>query len=441
MSERAHLIVGLGVTGTAVARALHRRGIPVVAIEDRLTDAHRTLAAELGFTLHEAPEASAMLAIVDSVGFLVPSPGVPDWHPVFAAAAAAGVVQVSEFDLAARWDDRPIAAITGTDGKTTVTTMVTEMLNQAGRRAIDAGNTAVPLVEAIDDPDLDVFVVEASSFRLGHSRAFAPRVATWLNWGPDHLDVHADLASYRAAKASIWNNLGPDSTAIANADDPVVADHAPDTALLFSTTRRPDEAAYVAHDGKLHAFGDPYFAIVDLARSLPHDIANALAATATAQAAGADLDAIAAVLRTFGGLAHRVQHVGECGGVRYINDSKATVPHAVVAAVNSFESVVLIAGGRNKGIDLAPLAEPRERIRSVVAIGDAAAEVESAFAGIRDVVTAESMAEAVQAATAAAEPGDVVLLSPGCASFDWYGNYGERGDDFIRVVKEELGPC
>jgi UDP-N-acetylmuramoylalanine--D-glutamate ligase len=174
--------------------------------------------------------------------------------------------------------------------------------------------------------------------------------------------------------------------------------------------------------------------VEELPRSLPHDVSNALAASASALESGASLDGVRAALREFQGLPHRVTLVGEAGGVRYYDDSKATVPHAVLAALRGFESVVLIAGGRNKGIDLSPLASEVDRVRAVVAIGEAAPEVERVFEGKRPVTVAASMDDAVAAAASAARPGDAVVLSPGCASFDWYRNYGERGDDFARAV-------
>ena len=428
------LVVGLGVTGEAVVRALVARGHDVVVVEDRPTEQKQRVAAELGVDLVAAPDAAALDGLVAAAEAVLPSPGVADAHPVFAAARSAGVPVRSEFDLAAAWDDRPLVAITGTNGKTTVTTLVTEMLEHSGRRAVAAGNTDVPLVSAIDDPATDVFVVEASSFRLGHTERFAPAVATWLNFAPDHLDVHASLAVYEAAKARIWADQGPDDLAVANADDPVVAAHrGPARRVTFTT--RGDAGYHVADGALVTGDGTELVAVDALWRAFPHDVANALAASATALGAGATLDGVRATLTGFAGMHHRVELVGEQGGVRFYDDSKATVPHAVAAALAAFDSVVLIAGGRNKGIDLSPLAADVDRVRAVVAIGDAASDVEAAFAGRRPVETATSMDDAVRRAAALARPGDAVLLSPGCASFDWYSSYGERGDDFARAVR------
>lgn len=432
-------MLGLGVTGRAVLRALVGHGEQAVAVDDCPTDAGRALAEELDVALVEAPDASSLQGLVDGADAVVPSPGVPDRHPLFAAAVAAGVPVLSEFDLASRWDDRPLVAITGTNGKTTVTELTCAMLAASGRHAQAVGNTEVPLVTAIEDPTVEVFVVEASSFRLLHSKRFAPQVATWLNLAPDHLDSHATLAAYTAAKARIWADQSPDQVAIGNADDPVVAAHlrvAPARHVTFGLTPGAD---HCVEDGRLVlADGVVLAEVGELERSFPHDLSNALASAASAIHGGATPEGARQALLAFRGLPHRVSLVGEAGGVRWYDDSKATAPHATRAAVRGFESVVLIAGGRNKGLDLAELNEEADHIRAVVAIGEAAPDVVAAFDGVRPVRLAGSMSEAVEAAASLARPGDVVLLSPACASFDWYRSYGERGEDFVRAVTDLL---
>lgn len=436
-----HLVFGLAVTGSAVLRGLVRRGEGAIAVDDRPTDAGRALAASLGVELVEAPDASALAALVAGVDAVVPSPGVPDHHPVFGLARDRGVPVLSEFDLAGRWDDRPIVAITGTDGKTTVTELTTAMLEASGRRAVAAGNTEVPLVEAIDDPAIDVFVVEASSFRLLHSAHFAPAVGVWLNVAPDHLDNHATFEDYVDAKARLWRDQGSGDVAIGNADDPVVLER-----LRRAPARQETFGLAAAADNRLDgdqlvlAGGEVLLPAGDLPRAFPHDVANVLAAAAAARRAGATVDGCRAAATSFRGLPHRVSLVGEAGGVRWYDDSKATTTHATHAAVQAFDSVVLIAGGRNKGLDLGALAVDRDRIKAVVAIGEAAPEVAAAFDGVRPVRVATSMDEAVDAAASLAAAGDAVLLSPACASFDWYRSYAERGDDFARAVRAHLEP-
>ncbi len=440
------LVLGLGVTGRAVAGALTRRGIGAVVVDDRPDLAARAAADELGLALHEAPDEAALRALVAGVAGVIPSPGVPEHHPVFRVAAAAGVPVVGELDLAAAWDTRPCLAITGTDGKTTVTTLVTRMLQASGVAAVDAGNTEVPLVAAIDDPGPAVFVVEASSFRLAPLRRFRPLVGTWLNFAPDHQDVHRSLAAYEAAKANVWARHTAEQLAVANDDDPVVAAHAAGLARVEAFGLGPGDGPlagrprwHVAGGALRTPDGHALLHTAELHRAFPHDLANGLAAAATAMAAGASLDGAAAALRSFRGLPHRVALVGEADGVAWYDDSKATAPHATLAAVAAFDSVVLIAGGRNKGLDLDVLASAAPKVRAVVAIGEAAAEVEAAFAGVRPVRAATSMDDAVAEARALARPGDAVLLSPGCASYDRYRSYGERGDDFARAVRAALG--
>lgn len=430
-------VVGYGLHGQAVAGALVRRGVDVVLVDDRPNAAALEHAHGLGLAVVTAPADEALRGVLAEATHLIPTPGLPEHHPAFALAAELGVPVIGEFDLARQWDDRPCIAITGTNGKTTVTTMVTEMLIADGRRAVMSGNMELPLVVAIDDPETEIFVVEASSFRLGHSHTFAPTVATWLNFEPDHLDVHPSLDSYEAAKARIWANLGPDGVAIASATDETVKRNLPGrpTDRTFGGT---DGDALVI-DGAIVVHGREVAAVDDLARSLPHDVENALAAALTAIEAGASDTAVAQVLRSFTGLPHRVQLVGDAGGVRWYNDSKATTPHAVLAGTGGFDSVVLIAGGRNKGVDLTPLRALVPRLRGVVAIGDDAADVAAVFSGEATVVTADSMHAAVEAAAAMAEPGDAVVLSPACTSYDWYPNYGARGDDFARIVGERIG--
>lgn len=433
------VVLGLGVTGRAVARALVARGRTVLLVDDAPTAAATDLAGELGVALVDRPDADALGALLDGAGAWVPAPGLPESHLAFALAAARDVPVVGELDLAAAWDRRPCVAVTGTDGKTTVTTLIRLMLEASGIVAVEAGNTDVPLVAAIADPDPEVFVVEASSFRLAPLRRFAPVAAAWLNFGPDHQDVHLDIGRYEAAKANVWRDFGPDQLAVANRDDPVVMGHAAGRPQIetFGLGPVPDGPGghWSLDGGALRTpEGDAIVDASELERALPHDLTNALAAAAVARAAGATLDGTAAALRAFRHLPHRVQLLGQANGVRWYDDSKATAPHAALAAIAGFASVVLIAGGRNKGLDLSVLGRGAPQVRAVVAIGEATDEVAAAFAGVRPVTTAGSMDAAVRAAAHLAHPGDVVLLSPACASFDWYRSYGERGDDFARAA-------
>ena len=433
------LVVGFGASGEAVARRLQELGFDVVACDDTGGDEMRLRAAAAGVALEEHPEGARLAELVTAAEMVVPSPGVPAHHPLFALAAEAGTAVESELGLAADAIDVPLVAITGTNGKTTVTTLVAEMLTASGMRAIVAGNIGTPLTIAVGQP-VDVVVAEVSSFQLQLAPRFHPRVGVWLNLAPDHLDWHGSDESYAAAKFRVWENQGPDDVAVANADDPRVeawAAKAPGRVVRYGID---EPAEYSVAGGELVGpDGEIIIAVGELWRALPHDLGNSLAASAAALAGGASLDGVRAALRAFRGLPHRLVLVGDADGVRWYDDSKATNPHAAAAAIRSFESVVLIAGGQNKGLDLSALAESADRLRGVVAIGAAGDQVRGAFQGRTAVVTAESMDAAVEAAGDMAQPGDAVLLSPGCASFDWYGSYAERGDDFTRAVAERLG--
>ena len=436
------LVMGLAVTGEAVARAVLARGGEVTAVDDSPRAATREAAARLGIELVEAPDGRELVARARAADLVVVTPGIPPRHPVFPAAREAGTEVVSEIELASRWTDVPLVAVTGTNGKTTVVTLIEQMLCASGRRARAAGNIGTPLIEAVSEA-ADVFVVEVSSFQLAFTHRFRPVVAVWLNLAEDHLDWHPDMADYAAAKARIWRNQAGSDLAVVNADDPLVsaaatngATRAPAGLVTYGVTT----GDYRVVDGVLTTDDDvSVVPVAELSRALPHDISNALAALAAARPAGADTSSAASVLRSFGGLPHRVALVGESGGVRFYDDSKATTPASVLAALAGFDSVVLIAGGRNKGLDLTALRAGADRVRSVVAIGEAAPEVEAAWSGLRPVTSAESMEQAVAAAAAGARPGDVVLLSPACASFDWYSSYAERGEDFTRAVRQLIG--
>jgi UDP-N-acetylmuramoylalanine--D-glutamate ligase len=434
--RRRVLVYGLGVSGAAVARHLVAEGHEVVAVDDSGADGPRRLAAELGVDLVVAPDRAQLAALAAASDEVVVSPGVPAGHRVFSLGPA--VALVGEIELAWRRARVPMVAVTGTNGKTTVTTLIAAMLEASGVRAAAAGNIGAPLLDAVET-DTQVLVAEVSSFQLALTDTFRPAVAVWLNFSEDHLDWHATLEDYRAAKAKVWANSGPGDIVVANADDAVVLEASASardrgaTVITFGLTG----GDYTVAGGRLVGPGGRAFAAVDeLPRSLPHDLSDALCAAAAALAAGARPEGCRLALRAFRGLPHRVELVGEARGVRFYDDSKATTPGAVLAALGGFPSAVLIAGGRNKGLDLSVLRSAAPHLRGVVAIGEAAPEVTAAFDGACTVVQAPTMTEAVGLAAAMAHSGDVVVLSPACASFDWYTSYGARGDDFARCVRD-----
>lgn len=443
------LVYGVAISGSAVLRGLSRRGYDVVAADDNVTAGKRELAADLGITLHDAPDDDSIVELVGWADLVAPAPGIPETHRVVREAMAQERPLRTEIDLAYEWEQqrgggpRPLLAVTGTDGKTTTTFLATEMLRAAGHHAVAVGNTDVPLVEAIEDDSVDVFVVECTSFRLSWTTCFRPEAAVWLNLAPDHLNWHTDMTSYEAAKARMWMYQRTDDVAIGFVSDPVVMARlaaAPGRHVTFGlqgSDYRCDSLPGVG--GMLIGPSGPICAVSEMRRSLPHDITNALAAAALVQQAGlADTAAIASALRTFVGPPHRLEPVGSAGGNTWYNDSKATTPHAALTAIRAFPSLVLIAGGRNKGLDLSSLGSEPQRMRGVVAIGEAADLVAAIFAGICPVRRADSMSAAVSGAAELAEPGDAIVLSPACASFDWYpdGGYPARGEDFRTSVRE-----
>jgi UDP-N-acetylmuramoylalanine--D-glutamate ligase len=457
------LVVGLAVTGEAVARHCTAAGDTVVVIEDHPGVAshwaERVAATRsLGATVLERPDPGRSAQLATDADLVVPSPGVPERHPAIAAARLADVPVRSEIDLASDvlasdvWAGRgapALIAVTGTNGKTTVTTLTAAILEAAGVRVAAAGNIGRPLLDAVHD-DVDVVVAEVSSFQLAFTERFRPDAAALLNLGSDHLDWHRTFDAYAHAKANLFVHQRVDDLLVFNADDPVVAGlaaDAPGRRVSFSIAPGAANGYRVAHTATGHLLvtpdGDEIVAVTELGCSRPTDLANALAACALALDVVDDpvLGIVAArrALVAFGGLAHRMQVVTERDGVRFVDDSKATNVHATIAAVRGLDGVVLLAGGRNKGLDLGELRVLAPALRGVVAIGEAASEVRDAFAGSVTVVNAPSMKEAVRAASDLARRGDTVLLSPGCASFDWYSSYAERGDDFAREVRSHVG--
>ena len=434
------LVYGLAVAGRSTAKFLAARGEKLVVADDRPSADNATFAESVGAELIEGPEAAMTCARrMGEFSRLAPSPGVPEAHPIITSALRAGVEIVSEIELAyrdeqSRTNPRPIVAVTGTDGKTTTTLMAAAMLSASGRHAAAVGNTETPWVEALDE-DHDCFTVECSSFRLHYTRDFRAEAAAWLNLAPDHLDWHRDLDSYRSAKARIWASARSGDIAVAPVRDESIVASARSTAARVVTFGL-DRGDYRVESGALVG---PHGRIIDvgqLSRALPHDVTNALTACALVLESGlGTVEGVANALSRYHHAPHRIQFVAEVDGVSYYNDSKATSPHAAQAALTSFERIVLIAGGKNKGLDLSSMASQPQRMRAVVAIGHSANLIEAAFAGVCRVERADSMEAAVKTARQLADAGDVVLLSPGCTSYDWYSNYGERGDDFARCVR------
>lgn len=422
------VVIGYGITGRAVVEFLVEKGAAVSVYDDAKGHRSPPSAAVVTSSLNDQ-----FRSVVESADLVVVSPGVPRSHPVFQFARS----PISELELAYRHSETPMVAVTGTNGKTTVTTLITEMLVRAGLQARAVGNIGTSIISMLDEK-LDYFVVEASSFQLATTESFRPKVAVWTNFTPDHLDWHQGIDHYLASKARIFENQQQGDAAVMNGGDPVVCgiELRPGVKRL-SFGLGAFDFGLDRQRSALTKNGVPFLRLSEMVRTLPHDLENALASAAAAFSVGAGLVEIATVLREFRGLPHRVEFLGMLDGVSFYNDSKATTPASVIAGVRGFDSVVLIAGGRNKGLDLSPLVTLAPKLKAVVAIGQSSDELAALFAkgSSVPVVKASSMSEAVISARKLAAKGDVVLLSPGCTSFDWYSSYEQRGDDFRAVVE------
>ena len=433
------VVVGLGDTGLACARHLHAHGVDVAFSDSRSSppraeEARRSL-----------PTAEMRLGGFDREWFeqaveLVLSPGVSPREPAVAAAVDRGVPVLGEMELFARTARAPIVAVTGTNGKSTVCAWVHAMAEADGRDAAIGGNFGPPALTLLRrDPEL--YVVEVSSFQLETTRTLRPRVAALLNVSPDHLDRHGGFDPYRAAKARVFRGA---ATAVVRRDDAWLAALGARLAregarVVTFTSERPCEGEYgLVEDGGrtwLARGAERRLEIRDLALSGRHNALNALAAMAIADDLGIARDAIGRTLRRFPGLAHRCEPIGCDGGAHWYDDSKGTNVGATVAAVNGFDvPLVLIAGGDGKGADFRPLGralrQSADRIRKVVLLGRDAPAIRRLVEGRVPVADAGTMTEAVARAREAARPGDAVLLSPACASWDMYRDYRERGRDF-----------
>lgn len=424
------LVVGLARSGRAAAALLVRHGFSVVAVDAADVEAAELVGAGVDVRAHWNQPVEGPLDLV------VKSPGVPASATPVAAARKEGVPVISEIELAARFLSNPLIAITGTNGKTTTTELTAHLLREAGIDAVACGNQGTPicaLADAIDS--VTWLVVECSSFQLEDvGDAFRPRAAVLLNVTPDHLDRHASMQEYLAAKLRIFEHLGPTDLAIAPPGMAIPGEASPHTVDLDGQT---DTSIAWGTPGVAHAV---LGRVADWDRVVlrgTHNRQNVLVAVSLAAHAGADGSAIAAGLATFPGVAHRLEVVGELNGVTYVNDSKATNPDAAMAALDAYpKRVHLIAGGKAKGT---PFEELVERAVGAVVhaylIGDAATQLADAFSrgGVPATISGD-MAAALAAAHEVAEPGDTVLLAPACTSFDQYPNFEARGAHFRSVA-------
>ncbi len=442
------LVVGAGRTGIAAARFLLALQARVILtdiqerkdLQDSLAPVLETalqsgeLKLELGGHRHES---------FANCDFVVASPGIPLMLPYFETSRKAGIPILAEVELAFRHLKGTVIAITGTNGKTTTTMLVSHLLARAGMKAYAAGNIGAPLIDfAADSTPESVYAVELSSFQLEGIHEFRPFIGAILNLAPDHMDRYSRFEDYVSAKSRILMNQGRTDYAVLNADDPATAAMRTKVRarpVLFSRTQTPAEGAFIRNGRAVfrkEAKETDLFPVSAVGLPGPHNLENVLAACAMSILAGAPTESLEESIRAFKGVEHRIEFVLEMDGVRYFNDSKATNVASAAKSLESFSgNVHLIAGGRDKEGDFTVLKSlVRERVKQLVLIGEAAEKIRKALAGTTVIRKAQTIEEAVQLCSRLAERGDVVLLAPACASFDMFKDYEHRGRAFKEAV-------
>ena len=435
---RKVLVVGLGRTGLSVARFLAGQGCQVAVTDTRLEP------PGLAEVRHSLPDVALFLGGYDADAFasaeqIVVSPGVPLGHPLIAEARCRGVEVIGDVELFARVARAPVVAVTGSNGKSTVASWVADMARRAGREVRAGANLGTPALDLLEGGEPDLYVLELSSFQLEALDSLAPVAAGVLNVSPDHLDRYRGVPEYAAAKARIYRNA---AIQIVNRDDPLAAGLADPArpAVGFTLGEPGGEDFGVRRRGGedwLVRGGDWLLPVSAIRLAGRHNCANPLAALALAGAAGLPLPACLESLREFAGLPHRTQWVGHRAGADWYNDSKATNVGATLAALEGFERpLLLIAGGQGKGQDFMPLREAVcSRVRALILLGQDAGLLAAAIGDCVPVVRVKDMAAAVRAAAERVQPGDVVLLSPACASQDMFRDFEQRGEQFALAVE------
>jgi UDP-N-acetylmuramoylalanine--D-glutamate ligase len=443
LRKKRVLVVGLARTGVATALFCVGHYAIVSATETRgeseLGDAPAKLRTA-GVTLELGGHTEKTFLAQD---LIVPSPGVPADDPFLRLAKSKGITVWSEIELAYRFLEGKLIGITGSNGKTTTTTLVHHILKAGAMRAYLAGNVGTPLISEVEKMDAgSVAVAELSSFQLELIEKFRPNIGALLNLTPDHLDRHKTMEAYAAAKARIFANQTELDAAILNADDTASEKYAPKKPQVFWFSRKKvvtqgaclqGEEIVVAHHGKF----EPVMKVEEIPLAGAHNVENVLAAVVIARLAGVDSATIAKAVKSFAGVEHRLEFVAEIRGVRYYNDSKATNVDATLKALDAFPGrILVILGGKDKGSDYTVLQKPlRERAILALLIGAAADKIEKQIAGSVAIERAGTLERAVQAASLAARSGDAVLLAPACASFDQFENYEQRGRVFKELVR------
>ncbi|AEF95179.1 UDP-N-acetylmuramoylalanine--D-glutamate ligase [Desulfotomaculum nigrificans CO-1-SRB] len=449
LAGKSVLVVGAGKSGQAVCEFLSQKQARITLTDTKTEEQMQPLAEQLKaagirLALGDYPQVTR-----DSFDLLVVSPGVPLTVPPVAQAKAMDIPVIGELELAYRFARAPIVAITGTNGKTTTTSLIGQMFRDAGYHTLVAGNIGLPLASEVENYSRqDIIVAEVSSFQLETTQSFAPRVAVVLNVTPDHLDRHGSMAEYIRAKSLIFAHQDQEDWAVLNYDDPVTREMAadcPSQVLFFSRQHILEKGIYV-QDGKIMVADQGVTEITPVnTLRIPgaHNLENALAAVAAGYAMGIAATDLARTLESFAGVAHRLEYVATIDGVKYINDSKGTNPDAAIKALDAYnEPIILIAGGKNKGSDFTQFARKiKEKVRVLIVLGLHGYQIEAAARdqGFTNILQAQDYPQAVRLAHQQARPGEVVLLSPACASWDMFNNFEERGELFKQEVLKLKG--
>jgi UDP-N-acetylmuramoylalanine--D-glutamate ligase len=456
LNHKNILIVGLGISGIATARFAKQKGAFVTVTDmagEKELGVHAAMAHQLGVIMEFGKHD---IETFERADLIVLSPGVPHTILPIQRAMAKGVPIVGEFELAARYIREPVIAVSGTNGKTTTTTLLGSMLENSGLKVFVGGNIGNPLIDyAAKTGSADMVVAEVSSFQLDTITTFRPHVGVLLNITEDHLDRYPDFKSYARSKGRLFENQQQNDSAVLNGSDPIISSmtkHLHSRKLPFchqENSRAKERASALIHRGDLSTPASITIRMKEHRKiSLHlsgtyfpgrHNLENAAAASLAALAGGGTPEGVQFALNEFKGLAHRIEYIETIDHVRFFNDSKATNVDAVIRALETFEEpILLIMGGRDKGGDFRKLWDPiRQHIKKLILMGEATHKIKSVLGDhFRErTQTASTMEDAVRSAYHAASPGDIVLLSPACASFDMYSSYAERGEDFRRVVR------
>jgi len=438
LAKNRFLVVGLGITGVEASRFLRSKGAPVKATDSREAGELGSVVEELaagGVEIRCGTHAPEFFEWADTI---VLSPGVRFDLPEIRDAQAVGKTVISEIELAWNFISKPVIGITGTNGKTTTTSLLSEMLRRSGLKIFTGGNIGTPLISVAEkDDEYDFLLLELSSFQLQGIRNFVPHIAVILNISPDHLDHHSSMEEYEAAKLGLFANQTEDDWAVFNAEDPAV--------LRGAGSFRAKKVSFGTRDGgtDIHCredeivFGELSFSVRDSALLGEHNKENIMAAVAVAGILGCQRDPVQKTIDEFRPLPHRMEFVLTVGGVSVYNDSKSTTPFSTLKAIESLPSpIILVAGGKDKGIDYDCLKDAvASKVKALIFIGETKEKMRAQLGDLAQTTCADSLKEAAESAFELSEEGDTLLFSPGCSSFDMFNSYEERGNRFKEIVR------